>query len=82
VQHRRRLVFDLSNVATFLARRSVRITSGLQRPKARIGAPDRARQELQRRYPIASGDPLTSISTAPQRHVVPNILTRCRRYAR
>jgi hypothetical protein len=47
VQHRRRLVFDPSNIATFLAPDPIRIASGSQGPKAWIGAPDRARQELQ-----------------------------------
>jgi hypothetical protein len=47
VQHCRRLVFDLSNIATFFGPDPIRIASGLRRPKALIGAPDHARQQLQ-----------------------------------
>jgi hypothetical protein len=35
------------NIATFFAPDLIRTASGLQRPKALIGAPEHARQELQ-----------------------------------
>jgi hypothetical protein len=47
VQHCRRLAFDLSNIATFFAPDPIHIASGLQGPKALIGAPDHEWQQLQ-----------------------------------
>ena len=46
----------------------IRTASGFHRLKALMGPPDHERQELQWQYPIASGDPVTSILTAPQKH--------------
>jgi hypothetical protein len=41
-----------------------------------IGAPGHARQKLQCQYPIASGDPGTSISTAPRKHFPAEFMVR------
>jgi hypothetical protein len=43
--------------------------SGDHRVKALTGPPDQDRQDRQWQYPIASGWPLTAISTAPQKQV-------------
>jgi hypothetical protein len=56
-------------MATFSAPDVIRTASGFHKLKALTGPPDHERQELQWQYPIASGDPETSISTAPQKHL-------------
>jgi hypothetical protein len=45
----------------------MRTASGFQRLKAFTGPPDQERQERQWQYPIASGAPVTSTVTAPQK---------------
>src|SRR4051794_38298553 len=44
-----------------------RTASGFQRLNAFTGPPDHERHERQWQYPTASGEPVTSISTAPQK---------------
>jgi hypothetical protein len=43
--------------------------SGFHREKALTGPADQCRHDSQWQYPIASGDPDTSISTAPQKQL-------------
>src|SRR5450432_1101077 len=47
----------------------IRTASGFQRLKALTGPSDHDRHERQWQYPMASGDPVTSISTAPQKQL-------------
>jgi hypothetical protein len=59
--------FCLHEVPTRSAPLVIRTFSGFHNVKAFTGAADQDRHELQWQNPIASGEPLTSISTAPQK---------------
>jgi hypothetical protein len=65
----RSLIAVFENVAMCSAPAVTRTASGFQRLKAFTGPPDHERQELQWQYPIASGEPVTSTLTAPQKQL-------------
>jgi len=67
LQNVRWLASVFANVATCCDPEVIRTASGFQRLKAFTGPPDHERQERQWQYPMASGDPMTSTSTAPQK---------------
>jgi len=58
-----------SKVATCCDPEVTRTASGFHRLKAFTGPPDQERQERQWQYPMASGAPVTSTSTAPQKQL-------------
>lgn len=68
VQNFRALFSVLLNVPIVSAPFVTFTESGFQSEKAFIGPADQDRQSSQWQYPIPSGVPVTSISTAPQKH--------------
>ena len=69
VQYCRWLSGVFWNVATCSAPDVTRTASGFHRLKAFTGPPDHDRQDRQWQYPMASGAPVVSSLTAPQKQL-------------